>query len=358
MRLSLLINQFESVFLEQYQGQILPSHRKALSAMKHCRSEHSKQMLVRCSDCDQQAYVPHSCGHRSCPHCQHHESEQWLERQLRKQVPADYFMLTFTLPAQLRSLVWHHQCLMYSMMFACVWETLQLFSNNDPSLKGTPGLIAVLHTHSRQLDYHPHIHVVMPAAAIDKRNRLWRNKAGHYLFPEKALAKVFRAKMLHAIHNDPSVCLPPSYPVTWKVHCQAVGGGDKALIYLGRYLYKGVIQEKDILFCREGQVTFRYRDSRSGQWKTRTESGADFLWRVLQHVLPRGFRRARNYGFLHPNAKQLLQVLHLVLRFDPARLLAQLKKRPQWLCRCCGAPMQVVATRLPPKAALLQPLPT
>ncbi len=356
--LSSIIRQFESAFLNKYQGRILPSQHKALAVMSSCRTSHSKRMLVRCSDCEQQTYVPHSCGHRNCPHCQHYESERWLERQLKKQVPADYYMLTFTIPAQLRALVWQHQRLMYTLMFQCIWNTLQTFSENDKSLKGTPGVIAVLHTHSRKLDFHPHIHVVMPAAAIDKQSRLWRKKQGHYLFNDKALAKVFRAKLLDAINNGDALSLPQSYPETWKVHCKAVGGGDKALIYLGRYLYRGVIQEKDIISCKNGMVTFRYLESKSGKWRIRTETGADFLWLVLQHVLPRGFRRARNYGFLHPNSKQLIQVLHLILGFDPALLLAHLKKRPQWLCKCCGAPMQVIATRLPSCVDILQPLPT
>ncbi len=104
--LSSIIKTFEAEFLAQYQDSILPSQRKALSTMKHCRSASSPQMLAQCTECDNQAFVPHSCGHRNCPHCQHHESQQWLERQLQKQVPAEYFLLTFTLPEELRTLAW------------------------------------------------------------------------------------------------------------------------------------------------------------------------------------------------------------------------------------------------------------
>ena len=119
-------------------------------------------MLAQCTACDSQILVPHSCGHRHCPHCQHHESQQWLERQLKKQVPAEYFLLTFTLPAELRPLAWRHQRLLYALMIQCVWETVRTFSQNDKQLLGMPGAIAVLHTHSRRLDYHPHVHLVMP----------------------------------------------------------------------------------------------------------------------------------------------------------------------------------------------------
>jgi len=98
-------------------------------------------------------FVPHSCGHRNCPHCQHHESQQWLERQLKKQVPGAYFLLTFTLPAELRPLAWSHQRMLYALMMQCSWETVRSFSLNDKQLQGTPGAIAVLHTHSRRLEY-------------------------------------------------------------------------------------------------------------------------------------------------------------------------------------------------------------
>ena len=128
----------------------------------------------------------------------------------------------------------------------------------------------------------------------------------------------------------------------------SVGTGEKALVYLGRYLYKGVIQEKDIIACENGQVTFRYRDSKTKQSQYRTVSGARFLWLILQHVLPKGFRRARNFGFLHPNSKRLIALLHYLLDFDPNRALAWVRKRPQLTCRCCGAVMRIVRTQILP----------
>jgi len=292
--LSSIVKAFEAAFLAQYSDSILPSHRKALAAMKGCRTSSSPKMLAQCTECDSQLLVPHSCGHRSCPHCQHHESQQWLERQLQKQVPAEYFLLTFTLPAELRPLAWQHQRTLYALMIQCVWETVRTFSQNDKQLQGTPGAIAVLHTHSRRQDFHPHVHLVMPAAAIDAIKRLWRTKKGKgksYLFNHKALAKVFRAKMLNAI-REAGLDLPARYPETWVVDVKSVGTGEKALVYLGRYLYKGVIQEKDIIACDNGQVTFRYQDSKTKQIEYRTVPGARFLWLILQHVLPKGFMQS------------------------------------------------------------------
>ena len=128
------------------------------------------------------------------------------------------------------------------------------------------------------------------------------------------------------------------------VDCKSVGTGAKALIYLGRYLYGGVISENDILACADGQVSFRYRDGKTGKTERRTVSGADFPWLVLQHVLPKGFRRARNFGFLHPNCKRLIALLHWLLKFVPAS--AWVKRRPPILCACCGAVMTIVRTRI------------
>ncbi|MEF3076142.1 transposase [Methylobacter sp. Wu1] len=356
--LSSIIETFETEFLERYQDSLLPSHRQALAAMKHCRTSHSPVMLAQCDDCESQRFVPHSCGHRSCPHCQQHESQQWLERQLQKQVPAEYFLLTFTLPNELRALAWQQQRTLYDLLIRCSWETVKAFTQNDPQLQGNAGAITVLHTHSRRLDYHPHVHLVMPAAAIDPNKRLWRTKKGQdrhrtgYLFNHQALAIVFRGKLLEAI-TLAGLALPDRYPQKWVVDVKSVGRGDQALVYLGRYLYKGVIQEKDIIACRDGQVTFRYRDSKTRQRRTRTLPGAQFLWLILRHVLPKGFRRARNFGFLHPNSKRLIRLLQVLLGVNPNQALAWLRKRPGLKCRCCGGDMRIVKTQMPPSSIRL-----
>ncbi len=229
------------------------------------------------------------------------------------------------------------------------WDTLKTFSRNDKQLQGEPGAIAVLHTHSRRLDFHPHVHVVIPAGAIDREKRLWRIKKSKnkkpFLFHHTALAKVFRAKMLEAITRE-GFSLPEKHPEQWVVHCKYVGSGAKALVYLGRYLYRGVIQEKDIVACENGNVTFRYQNSKTKKIEHKTVTGEAFLWLLLQHVLPKGFRRARNFGFLHPNSKRLIQVLQLICKLDPKRALAWIKKRPPMLCDCCGGAMKIIKTRI------------
>lgn len=347
IRLASIINEHEKEFIQKHKDHLLPSHLKALSAIKICRSQYSKKMLMQCEnkDCSHQMLIPHSCGHRHCPHCQNHETQSWIERQLQKQLPADYFLLTFTLPAQFRLLVWSSQRLVYSLLFYCVWETLKLFCFNDKKLGGIPGAIAVLHTHSRELNYHPHIHIVMPAATIDKSNRLWKKKMGKYLFNKKALAKVFRAKILDALTEN-GFKLPCTYPKEWVVDCRYVGTGEKALLYLSRYLYRGVISERDILTCENGKVTFRYKNSKKKKYQTKTVSAVHFLWLVFQHVLPRSFRRAREYGFLHPNSKTLIKIIQFIYRLNPNKWISKLKPRKQMVCEYCGALMKIVAARL------------
>ena len=160
----------------------------------------------------------------------------------------------------------------------------------------------------------------------------------------KALAKVFRAKVLDAIHQA-GLTLPVAVPALWVVDCKCVGDGQKALLYLGRYLYRGVIQERDTLRGDErGNVTFQYRDAKTGKMAQRTLPGADFLRLVIQHVLPKGLRPSRNFGFLHHNsarANRLLQVLHMRAVPTPA-----MPPRPTWRC-VCGQPMHVVVRRMP-----------
>ena len=305
IRLASIIERFGGEYLAQYATRVLPSQRKALAAMKLCRSTQGPGMLAQCGDCGEQRVVPHSCGHRNCPHCQHFESQRWIERQTQALVPGSYFLITFTLPAELRPLAWAHQRVLYAALMDCAWQALRTFSHNHRQLQGCPGAVAVLHTHSRKLDFHPHVHVAMPAAALDADKGLWRclrktSKGDGYLFNHKALAKVFRAKFLAAV-AELGLQLPPG-----------------------------------------------------------TVSGVEFLRLVLQHVLPRGFRRARNYGFLHPNSKRLIALVRLVV-FKPCGKPAAdatpttQTERPKLLCRCCGAAMAIVRRRMLP--LIVSPMP-
>ena len=276
--------------------------------------------------------------------CQNHESSRWIDRQQNNLLPVLYFMVTFTLPCELRTVTCYNQRTVYSLMFSCVSSTLKDFGLTPKHLGAEIGMTMVLHTHSRRLDFHPHIHVVVPGGGVDKRMRQWKKKKGKYLFNRKALAKVFRARFLDAL-NKASLPVPRGIRPEWVVDCTRVGQGISALKYLSRYLYRGVISEKNIVSNHNGWVTFKYIESETGETRYRTLKGEDFLRLILLHVLPKGFRRVRDYGFLHSNAGKLLFLVQLILHVQIKKMVP--RPRPVFKCPCCKSPMQIVGFRPP-----------
>lgn len=344
MELPSIINQYYDAFITRYGDTVLPGHLKALQAIRSCRTPDCGELYVYCPGCGHAQWRPLSCGHRSCPQCQNHEVSQWIDRQQAKLLPVPYFMVTFTLPRELRSLAWNHQKTVYSILFSCAASTLKDFGLNPKNLGAEIGLTMVLQTNSRKLDYHPHVHAVVPGGGVDKKRRQWKKKKSKYLFNLKAMAKVFRARFLAAL-NEARLSIPGNVPGEWVVDCSQVGKGISALKYLSRYLYRGVISEKNIISNQNGQITFRYIESKTGKTQYRTLKGEDFLFLILQHVLPRGFRRVRDYGFLHSNAKKLLTVVQLILRV----FLEVIKERPRPVFKCpgCQTPMLILGFRYP-----------
>jgi len=250
-------------------------------------------------------------------------------------------MVTFTLPAQLRWVAKQHPAKVYSALMHSAASTLKTFAANDKKGGAHIGMTAVLHTHTRRLDYHPHVHVLIPAGGLCRRRRYWITRRGKYLFNARNLAKVFRARVLDDLKQQ-GVNLSHDIPKQWIVDCRRMGQGLSALKYLSRYLYRGVVSENNLLSDDGEQVCFQYRDSKTSQLKTRTLAGEDFLYLLLQHVLPKGFRRTRDYGFLHGNAKATLKRVQWALTIEVPPVESKLV-RPSWRCRRCGHTMQIVA---------------
>lgn len=343
MQLALILDQYHGAFQAKYGPKLLPGHLRAIDAISRCRTPEAGQLLVQCPGCGYAAWRPRSCGHRSCPQCQNHETSRWLDRQQSKLLPVEYFMATFTLPYELRFLAWDHQTHVYQILFACASSTLKDFGLNPKNLGADIGMTAVLHTHTRRLDYHPHVHVVVPGGGVDKAKKQWKKKKTKYLFNEFALSKVFRARFLAAL-NQAGLSIPDSVPQKWVVDCACAGKGMSALKYLSRYLYRGVIGESNIVSNQNGIITFKYIESRTGEIRYRTVKGEDFLWLVLQHVLPKGFRRLRDFGFLHGNAKKLLKQVQMVLH---VMILICSRPRPVFKCPLCHTPMRVLGISSP-----------
>jgi hypothetical protein len=248
-------------------------------------------------------------------------------------------MVTFTLPYELRTLAWSHQTIVYNILFDCAASTLKDFGLNPDNLGADIGMTGMLHTHSRRLDFHPHCHFIVPGGGINARRRQWKKMKGKYLFNEFALASVFRARCLEAF-NQAGLTIPYGVPKKWVVDCKHVGHGKSALKYLSRYLYRGVISENNIVSNDHGVVTFKYSDSKTGKTRFRKLEGEDFCWLVLQHVLPKGFRRVRDYGFLHGNAKKKLRLVQLTLQVI-IEIIAS-RPRPVFNCPHCQAPMNII----------------
>ncbi|WP_250655631.1 IS91 family transposase [Alkalimarinus coralli] len=337
--LAQIMRDHQDALTQCYGPMMSRQHHHAMQSIIDCHTPACGEVEFHCAPCSQQQRFCHSCGHRSCPACQHQTNNQWLDRQRQKLLPVDYYMVTFTLPTQLRHFVWHHQKWGYQTLFNVARQTLSTFAKNDKQLHADLGLTGVLHTHSRRLEFHPHVHFIVPNGGLDKNKVSWRQKSGKYLFNGKSLAKVFRAKFIDAMKQQ-GFCLPQNTPQAWVTQCEHVGQGESAFVYLARYLYRGVISEKNITRYEQGRVTFKYQENKSKQWLTRTEPATEFLWLVLQHVLPKGFRRARDYGFLHSNAKQTLKRLQLILQAKVPDIAINKKRAHR--CPSCGLSMAVI----------------
>jgi len=338
-----IATHYLSRFKSRYGASTSQNQWSALNAILGCRTEQYGQIYLSCSNCSSLASRYQSCGHRACNQCQNHCATQWLARQTNKLLPVEYFMVTFTLPFELRELAQNNQKTIYSLLFNCATSTIKDFGLNDKNLAADLAMTAILHTHTRKLDYHPHVHMIVPGGGVNRKRNEWRKLKNKYLFNGYKLAVVFRARLLAAIKQT-GLSLPVT-PKKWVVQCQHVGQGLPALQYLSRYLYRGVISNKNILSDDGTFVTFQYKESSSGKLKRRCLRGEDFIALLLQHTLPKGFRRARDYGFLHGNAKRILQLVQLVLRvFVP---IQQKAERPKFICKQCCSPLKIIGFKRP-----------
>lgn len=346
MEFATIAQQYLPLFKARHGASTTKDQWSALNAILGCRTEQYGQMHLSCNACDAHSSRYLSCGHRACNQCQNHSTDQWLARQSRKLLPVEYFMVTFTLPFELRALANANQRLVYSLLFQCAVSTLKDFGLNEKGLAAELAMTAVLHTHTRRLEYHPHVHMIVPGGGINKRRNEWKKVKGKYLFNGRTLASVFRGRMLAALEQ--SELKPPLTPKKWVAQCQHVGRGLPALKYLSRYLYRGVISNKNILIDDGAFVTFQYKDSSTGKTMTRKMRGEDFIALVLQHTLPKGFRRARDYGFLHGNAKRLLNIVQWVLQVAIVRLPEV--TRPIFICALCHGPLSITGIYHPNRA--------
>jgi hypothetical protein len=288
-----------------------PSHHQAMRAIERCRTEALGGHVCYCHECEETQYQYHSCRNRHCPKCQNDKAQQWLEKQQGLLLPVAYFLLTFTLPAGLRQVVRSDQVLIYNLLYRTSAAARQL-SGRDPRFDGGQiGMIGALHTWGRNLAHHPHAHYLVPAGGVAADEHAWIAARNKFLFPVKALSKISRAKFRDALQKTTCYGQVPAavWKQDWVVHYQPAGSGQTALKYLAPYIFRVAISNKRILKLEDGKVTFRYRASDTGKSKVCTLSAQEFIRRVLQHVLPRGFVKVRYYGYLSPGRRPTLASL-------------------------------------------------
>lgn len=303
---------------------LLPSQKEALRAIEQCRTAALGGQVYRCDHCAKELYSYHSCGNRHCPKCHGQQTAQWLEQQRGRLLPCAYYLVTFTLPAELRSTALNHQKVVYGLLMGCAAASLQKLLADPKWLGAQASLLAVLHTWTRALLYHPHAHFLVSAGGLSPDGQRWLEpKHRHFLVPVQALSKIFRAKVRDAFKRAGlSAGLPPSLwsrHKKWVVHAQPAGRGEKVLEYLGRYVFRIALTNSRLEQFEHGRVTFRYRDNRTQLIQRLCLSSADFLKRFLLHVLPKAFAKVRHYGLdAAASSKRLEQARALLQAPQPA----------------------------------------
>ena len=345
-------------YLEQFIDTMPASHARVIGAITDCRSAASGQVLFQCEDCGEPHVAARCCGNRHCPVCQQGKAEAWLARRLEQQLPTPYFMLTFTVPAGLREFLRQHQREGYGALFAASAGAIKTLAADDKHLGAdAPGFFGVLHTWGRQLQYHPHIHYVVPGGGFDSDGR-WHAASRGFFLPVRALSMIFRAKFRDAIAAAGLLgeIETEVWKVDWNVNCQAVGDGGASLEYLSRYVFKVGISEGRIVAADESRVVFRYRKVNSQRQRTMALSPDEFMRRFLQHVLPSGFMKVRYFGFLSPSFSMPIEEvkgrIEMARGFSaPAAPVSQDRAEPQAsrgrVCPHCGGKLRWCSVVLP-----------
>jgi hypothetical protein len=338
-----------------------PTQRRALRDLQACRTPACGGHVHQCDQCGHTVYAYHSCGNRHCPKCQGEQTARWLANQRARLLPCAYFLLTFTLPADLRALARAHPKPVYGLLMRSAAAALQTLAFDPRYVGGRLACVAVLHTWTRAMLYHPHVHLLVTAGGLSRDGTQWlQPKHPAYLVPVEALSVLFRAKLCAGLKQAGLLAqVPPAvWQKNWVVHCQPAGRGDQVLDYLGRYVFHIAISNSRLERIGAGQVTFRYRDNRTQALRRVTLSGVEFLHRFLQHVLPRGWTKVRYYGLRSPtgrghleHARTLLTVPAPAAANDPAALaLATPSAAPPRPARCpqCQVGTLVVVELLRP----------
>lgn len=342
-----ILRSYGQSYIAQYGKDMLPSHKRAINDIICCRTEALGGHVYECPDHHELDYKYHSCQNRHCPQCQNDQATQWLSNEQQRLINVPYFLLGFTLPEKLRPVARSNQKLFYNLLFSQSWRAMSKLAQNPTWLGGSIGALAVLHTWTKMLYFHPHVHYLVPAGALSDDNMVWIKSQKKFFLPVKGLSRVFRAMMRDALKQlAPELFqqIPPSvWQKNWVVHCKPVGNGHAVLKYFAPYVFRVAISNKRILKLNNDQVTVAYKDMDSKSWKTMTLPVFEFIPRFLQHILPKGFKKVRHFGYLSSRNKQLLSMLQYIfatVETEPVDKPDQQSKVPH--CSVCGKPMRLI----------------
>ncbi|MDQ5854092.1 MAG: IS91 family transposase [Chloroflexota bacterium] len=362
--LAAIFRHYGPAYREQC-GEHLPAgQRAAMAAIEQCRTEALGGHVYTCPACATVRYSYHSCRNRHCPTCQQGQAQTWLIRQQELLLPVPYFLVTFTLPAQLRSLARQHQRRIYALLFRSSATALQQLAADPRFLGGQIGMVGVLQTWTRDLRYHPHIHYLVPAGALAPDGAHWLGAKGRFLVHVKPLAKLFRGKVRAGLRQLRLEAEVPSetWSTSWVVDCRPVGRGQAALKYLAPYIFRVALSNNRIVGVAHDHVTFRYRLAETKQTKTCTLPAVTFIRRFLQHVLPRGFVKVRYYGLFSPGKRSVLaQVRAVLARVIPPPQAPAVSRPgatppPSYQCPACGTVMELAQVLRPRSRSPPRPL--
>jgi hypothetical protein len=367
-------------FVERNRKWINRQHEKVLSAITRCRTAALGGHRDRCSECGHTVISYNSCRNRHCPRCQGNARVRWLQARERELLPTHYAHVVFTLPRQLAPLALQNKRLIYNLLFHASGATLLEIARDPRHLGADIGFFSALHTWDQRLQHHPHVHCVVAAGGLARDHDRWIAARRSFFLPVKVLSRVFRGKFVAALktafrqgkvefHGQLTPLAEPQvfaswlrvlFCQDWVVYCKPpFGGPEHVLRYLGAYTHRIAISNRRLIALADGNVTFRWRDSAHGNRKRIMSLSVDeFLRRFLLHLLPRGFMRIRNFGFLANRRRaQLLPLCSQLLEADqtlaPTTSPVTLSTHAHWNCPVCGGTMQVIE-RLSPAQLLLR----
>lgn len=312
--------------------------RKAARAIMNCKTGALGLNSETCPNCGKAVTHFNSCRNRNCPNCQAVPKELWVDKRSSEIIDGSYYHLVFTVPAELNPLFYANQALLYGLIHKCSAETILQLAADKKFLGAVPGIIQVLHTWGQRLNYHPHIHAIVTGTGLYLGCRYVPNLRKSFFIPVRVLSKKFRGKfmdLLKSLYDNRKLCIPKvcsslNDPFMWLLFCnklysldwncfikQTFNGNGNAIEYLGRYTHKIAIANSRILSIKDGIVSFRARDYKTGNQETISIPCSEFVRRFLMHVLPAHFQKIRYYGLFCNRFKA--QNLVLIFRIQGSR---------------------------------------